>query len=703
LTQIKGLYRIINAIKQTYTIVRNSTKLIAACIVLGVVTQACAIGTVTKPSRADVPSQADTQAATRFARAESALAVSTPLRLPAAESVTIATDPMMKVSPEASAAQAAAPIKAATAEAPVAKPSSAPRTSGYAGTAQQGALPKGASRPVVIAQAEPAAHSLPTPRPSVEASIAAPITQTATAVSSSPASIQPRQATSTSIPAIANSAVTAAVPASRSSAEAPAVADSTGTPQTPASQSATQVISAAPVAMQAPAPVPIVYSDTPKEIPPGSLWDRIRSGYAMPAVESPLVQRHMTWYLNRPEYLERMVERSRRYLHFVVEELERRGMPLEIALLPMIESAYNPVAYSSAHASGIWQFIPATGRRYGLEQNWWYDGRRDVTAATNAALDYLQKLHGDFGDWQLALAAYNWGEGAVGRAIEKNQRKHKPTDYRSLTMPKETAHYLPKLQAVKNLIADPARYGVVLDEIPDQPYFIRVNAPSHIDVKRAAQLAEVPLEEFRNLNPAHNRPMISSNGERMLLLPVEKAGIFATNLEANADPLVSWQTVTLKQNERLEKVAARYGISVNTLKQVNSINSRQLIRPGQTLIVPTPAAMQKNANLERTLDPLEFRRPSAGPDMEVYRVKRGDTLQRIANQHRVTKRQIVRWNYLKNGRISVGQQLTVYPDTAPVPTVRAAKTKMAKTAKAAAQPVKAKPAVGTRRKQVARN
>ncbi len=704
MTKINGLYRILHAIEQTYAMVRNSTKLIAACIVLGVVNQACAVGTVGKAPADEDRAAAGTQVAEPTAKRESSL----PIPAAPPEPVTLPADPLKTTTAATSPEPRPAAKSVVAAEASAATPVNA-KSSGYGSpvrSATQKPLPA-AKDAIVPAQAAAAPHpssarttSEPVspppnsiPAPVVVAVAPAPPLARAESPANAPIA--------TSLAALLNAGSRPTEPTSQDTTVtvipllAPAKAAELPNAQAPSTATAT------PVAMQAPAPIPVVYSDTPKDMEPGSLWDRIRAGFAMQEVDSPLVQRHMTWYLNRPEYLERMVERSRRYLHFVVEELEQRGMPLEIALLPMIESAYNPVAYSRAHASGIWQFIPATGKRYGLEQNWWYDGRRDVTAATGAALDYLQKLHSDFGDWQLALAAYNWGEGAVGRAIDKNQRKHKPTDYRSLKMPKETANYLPKLQAVKNIIADPARYGIVLDPIPNQPYFIRVNAPSHIDVKRAAQLAEVPLEEFRSLNPAHNRPVITSDGVRTLLLPVEKAETFANNLQANDDPLVSWQTYTLKPNEKLEQVAGRYGISINTLKQVNGIGTRKRVRPGQTLLVPTPAAME-TANLEQSFDPLEFQAPSAGPEMEVYRVKRSDSLQRIANHYQVTQRQIIRWNHLKGGRIATGQQLTIYPDTAPTGT-RSTRTKTAKHAEAVKVKKAPAPTTTTKKKHLARN
>jgi len=215
-----------------------------------------------------------------------------------------------------------------------------------------------------------------------------------------------------------------------------------------------------------------------------------------------------------------MVERSQRYLYFIVGELEKRNMPSEIALLPMIESAYNPHAYSRMQAAGIWQFIPATGRKYGLEQTFWYDGRRDVLAATRAALDYLQFLHDMFGDWQLALAAYNWGEGSVQRAIAHNRAQNKVTNYASLKMPNETRNYLPKLQAVKNILSSRKLLGLEPEAIPNEPYFAVVNTPGHMDVVKAAQLADMPVEEFRFLNPAYNRPVMLQSAARPAGRPV---------------------------------------------------------------------------------------------------------------------------------------------------------------------------------------
>lgn len=352
---------------------------------------------------------------------------------------------------------------------------------------------------------------------------------------------------------------------------------------------------AAPAASPAPAPVaaPPAFTATLRA-QPRDVWERIRSGFAMQPMDNDLVRQWENFYSAKPEYFARMVDRSSHYLFHIIEEIERRKMPAEIALLPMIESAYNPQAYSKAHASGLWQFIPSTGRIYGLRQNWWYDGRRDVIAATGAALDYLQKLHAQFGDWELALASYNWGEGAVGRAVARNQAKGLPGDYASLTMPAETRNYLPKLIAVKNIIADPARFGVKLISVPNQPYFEVVTVKRHIDVKLAAKFAEIPLEDFKFLNPAHNKQVIKAGGSETIVLPRDKVSIFNANLENHDKPLVSWQAHTVKPGEKPEKIAAKYGMSVAELKQVNGIGGTNKFHTGQPLLVQATAGTAPN-------------------------------------------------------------------------------------------------------------
>ncbi len=324
------------------------------------------------------------------------------------------------------------------------------------------------------------------------------------------------------------------------------------------------------------------------------VWQRIRGGFQMSHMDGNLIRDWETYYASRPEYFARMIENSRPFLYHIITEVERRGMPSEIALLPMIESAYNPVAYSSAHASGIWQFIPSTGKNYGLKQNGWYDGRRDVIAATNAALDYLQNLHGMFKDWELALASYNWGEGAVQRAVDRNQAKGLSVNYQSLTnMPAETRNYLPKLIAVKNIIAEPERFGINLASIPNEPAIQAITVKRHIDVAVAAKFAEMTQEEFKFLNPAHTKPVINANSAETIVLPISKVPTFMASLNENEDkPLASWKTYTVKAGERPETIAAQYRISVAELNQANNIGGRRRIVTGQTILVPSLGELQ---------------------------------------------------------------------------------------------------------------
>lgn len=335
-----------------------------------------------------------------------------------------------------------------------------------------------------------------------------------------------------------------------------------------------------------PPPVIAVVHEPAAKPAPKDVWERIRNGYTMRPMETDLVRHWENFYSSKPEFFARLVDRSRHYLFHIVEEIERRKMPSEIALLPVIESAYNPQAYSKAHASGLWQFIPSTGKNYGLRQNWWYDGRRDVIAATGAALDYLEKLHGMFGDWELALASYNWGEGAVSRAVARNQARGLPADYASLTMPAETRNYLPKLIAVKNIIADPARFGIRLAPVPNEPYFEVITVQRHIDVKLAAKFAGMPLDEFRFLNPAHNKPVIKAGSAETIVLPRSQVATFMANYENHDKPLVTWQAHTVKPGEKPEKIAASYGMSVSELKSVNNIGGKNQFRAGLPLLVP---------------------------------------------------------------------------------------------------------------------
>jgi len=409
-------------------------------------------------------------------------------------------------------------------------------------------------------------------------------------------------------------------------------------------------------------PVPVWHDDTASvtedtettaEASHNDVWQRIRNGFGVDedASRNPLVAVHESWFAARPENVRRLAERSRPFLYHIVEALDRRAMPMEIALLPMIESAFNPAALSSSAASGIWQFIPSTGRHYGLRQDTWYDGRRDFTAATNAALDYLGKLYLDFGDWQLALAAYNCGEGCVARAIQKNVRDGLPTDYASLTLPNETRHYVPKLLALKNLIREPEPYGIVIDLLPDQPYFNQVTVPANMDVHSAARLADMSSDEFVNLNAAFPRKLIRADAPVNLLVPVGKADTFQRNLETgNWD---TWRPYTAKKGVRPATLAKRFDVSLARLQEHNQLQTKngKLVRT-QTILVPVKGRGAVAAQNDVSA-------PVVAPVQHV--VQRGDTLHAIAQRFAISLADIKAWNpvFGKSSRIRVGQMVVV--------------------------------------------
>jgi membrane-bound lytic murein transglycosylase D len=333
------------------------------------------------------------------------------------------------------------------------------------------------------------------------------------------------------------------------------------------------------------------------------LWSRIRSGYAIPDVNNALVDKNIQWYTSRPDYLNRMSARASLYLYHVVQELERRGMPTELALLPVIESAFNPQALSNANAAGIWQFVPGTGRDFNLKQNMFKDERRGVLASTDAALNYLQRLYTMFGDWQLALAAYNWGEGNVQKAIEINRARGKPTDFESLSdlMPAETRNYVPKLQAIKNIVANPAQYGVTLPLIDNQPYFVQVDKTSDIDVTVAAQLAEMSVEEFKALNPQFKRPVITGE-QTKILLPKQNAEKFRLNLAQWGHALSSWTVHKITSaKETIASLASRFRTTPEVIRQANNIPAQMRLKTGSTILVPKTAATADTGDIAESV------------------------------------------------------------------------------------------------------
>ncbi|MES2424199.1 MAG: transglycosylase SLT domain-containing protein [Pseudomonadota bacterium] len=396
--------------------------------------------------------------------------------------------------------------------------------------------------------------------------------------------------------------------------------------------------------------------------PPADLWERIRRGFAMPDLKNAAVGEREQWYATRPDYINRMTERSRKYLFHVVEELERRRMPTELALLPFIESAFNPQAVSSAKAAGMWQFMPSTGKYFALKQNAFRDDRRDVLASTNAALSYLQKLHGMFGDWHLALAAYNWGEGSVQRAIAKNQKLGLGTAYTDLTMPAETQLYVPKLQAVKNIVADPRNLGVDLPTIANHPYFQKVDITRDIDVSLAASLAQVPLADFKALNSSAHRPVIFASGTPQILLPWDNAEVFRRNMDAlNKGQTATWTAWTAPSTMKVADAAKRVGMSENELRSVNSIPPRYLIKAGSTLLVTRPPQTLKDVP-EQVADHGQL---ALAPEVVLRRtvVKAGkkDSVATLARRYKVSPASIAEWNKIgAASSLKLGQQVVLF-------------------------------------------
>ena len=396
--------------------------------------------------------------------------------------------------------------------------------------------------------------------------------------------------------------------------------------------------------------------------PPVDLWDRIRRGYAMPDLDSDLVRDREQWYATRPDYIFRMTERSKKYLFHIVEELELRNMPTELALLPFIESAFNPQAVSGAKAAGMWQFMPATGKYFELKQNAFRDDRRDVLASTRAALDYLQKLHGMFGDWHLALAAYNWGEGSVGRAIAKNQRAGRPLGYPDLNMPMETRLYVPKLQAVKNIVARPELFNSKLPLIENHPYFQSVTIHRDIDVVLAARLAEVPLEDFKALNPSINRPVIMAAGTPQVLLPWDNAEVFQSNLESyGGGRLASWTVWVAPTTMRPADAAKRVGMSEAEFRAVNAIPPRVVIRAGSSLLVPRSNTMQQDVAVKVADNGQLSLAPEVVLKRTLVKAAKGESVATIARKYRVNADQVAQWNKVgMSASFKPGQQVVVF-------------------------------------------
>ena len=391
-------------------------------------------------------------------------------------------------------------------------------------------------------------------------------------------------------------------------------------------------------------------------------WQRIRAGFDLPDIKHKRIQQELNWFKRHPEYMKRVAERALPYLHYIIETVEAAGIPTEIALLPIVESAFQPFAYSHGRAAGIWQFIPATGKRYGLKQNWWYDGRRDVYASTKAAINLLKKLNENFdGDWMHALAAYNTGDARVKRAIRRNKRAGKPTDFFSLKLPKETRAYVPKLLALRDIIEFPEKYDIQLDPIPNIPYFEQVKLDSQIDLALAADLADLPLDELYKLNSGYNRWATSPNGPYDLLLPVTHVDDFKAKLaELPADKRIRWIRHRVRNGETLGTIAQKFHTSIRTIKRVNRIRGKT-IRAGRDLTIPVASRSLREYSLSANQRKSKLQNiPRQGRKVS-HIVQQGDTFWDLARYHRVDVRQLAKWNSMApRDRLQAGQRLIIW-------------------------------------------
>lgn len=418
---------------------------------------------------------------------------------------------------------------------------------------------------------------------------------------------------------------------------------------------------------------PYIAADTSRTVdlthPPRDMWDRIRRGFAIPNLKSDTVDYWTDYYAAHPQSVLLMSQRAGKYLYYIVDELNQRGLPTELALLPFVESAYNPHALSRSKAAGLWQFIPSTGKYYNLEQDWWRDQRRDPVASTQAALDYLGYLYEFQGDWYLALASYNWGEGAVKRAMKKVEEKGQVPLYTNLDMPDETRNYVPKLQAIKNIIARPDKYGLSLPVVSNTPYFTTVHKANDIDIEVAAALAEMPLEEFQELNPAYNQPLISREHNPALHLPLDKVAKFNDNLAKYSGRLASWQVYHPKRGESLANIAKANGISLTELKNANNINARQARATTASLLIPIKDAknllqhnyteLAANASRQGTTIGSDIVIRRQQNTVSTHTIKRGDTLYSLARRYNTSVDELRRLNNLKGSRLSTGKKLKV--------------------------------------------
>ena len=401
--------------------------------------------------------------------------------------------------------------------------------------------------------------------------------------------------------------------------------------------------------------------NSPREIlvqeKPENIWKLVNKGYGIPDPKKKwakkVVKKYERWYSEHPVYTYRMFERTKRYIYYVVQEVKKRNMPMEIALLPIIESAYNPIARSNMKAVGLWQFIPSTGKNYGLKQNWWKDERSNVILSTNASLNYLEKLYKQFGTWELALAGYNAGEGKVAREIKKNKRRKRPTDYYTISLPRETDEYVSKLIAMKHIIQNPSKFNVDVPYIPNAPYFAEVTLTEQMDIDLILKLADISSEEFELLNAHHKRPLIPKEQEpTTILLPKYKIESYNKNLAEHNGPLSNWVLYKPKRKESIMKVAKRFDINLSTFKRINSLNGRVTFRKNSTVLIPKSNALKSKYTLKGTGD---YNYTSVG----THHVSKGDTLGGIARKYKVSIEDLKEFNELDSHIIIIGTTIDI--------------------------------------------
>ena len=400
---------------------------------------------------------------------------------------------------------------------------------------------------------------------------------------------------------------------------------------------------------------------SPREIliqeKPENIWKVVNKGYGIPDPKKKwakkVVKKYERWYSEHPVYTYRMFERTKRYIYYVVQEVKKRNMPMEIALLPIIESAYNPIARSNMKAVGLWQFIPSTGKNYGLKQNWWKDERSNVILSTDASLNYLEKLYKQFGTWELALAGYNAGEGKVAREIKKNKRRKRPTDYYTISLPRETDEYVSKLIAMKHIIQNPSKFNVDVPYIPNAPYFEEVTLTEQMDIDLILKLADISSEEFELLNAHHKRPLIPKEQEpTIILLPKYKIETYNKNLAEHNEPLSNWVLYKPKRKESIMKVAKRFDINLSTFKRINSLNGRVTFRKNSTVLIPKSNALKSKYTLKGTGD---YNYTSVG----THHVSKGDTLGGIARKYKVSIEDLKEFNELDSHIIIIGTTIDI--------------------------------------------